>query len=691
VPVARAAAVPAPPEAPAAPDLSPVPEPSGLVLVARWRQPLNGIVKALGVPVSMEDLLGSEVGELARFVDFNGTVDGAVVLDREAADQVGGHPQTAGQVGGHPQTAGQVGGHPQTPGDDPGVLGAVSIPIKSFDEARAEFEKDSKVTSLRPGVVRIEKSKSDKVGCDLAASPDGGARLVCSDSVRAVEALRDWLARGLPSSPAWGARAVSAEASGSTLTVRAGPFKDRYLSVLRARAAKVADEAHHSLTAQGVGDPDLLGAPQGVLDEGVRFLEDLDRLDVRASLDPDGRRLKAGASLRFAGRSAWLTQVLTDANDRASGPPETFFRLPREASWAGWGRGADPRLFDGVRRVLHKAVVEVLGRAPISPADKASVEAFVDGVPVSSGASVWSSGSVPLKKKTGDVLADAKALITSTVGWSVWGVEAPAAEYVAWTKQGVDVYGRAVRVARSFAGKDPAVLDQLPRVTSTSSPPGWPRGTVAFDAAFHVDSDLAAELLSRKPAPGAGVAPRGPVGILRSLQKGKATPAGKVAMNLRLAIVPDGNRTWIGFSADLDILKKRMSAVIPGAPAEGTLAARAREGEGSPGKPDPSHELAALRKAGQTAGGFVNLGDLLDQVLEAVERESPANGVDARALLAALPNRGRTPILFSGTGASGPAPSIGVELSLEPGTVADLAALGTFLVSPLGKKFLDKL
>jgi hypothetical protein len=150
----------------------------------------------------------------------------------------------------------------------------------------------------------------------------------------------------------------------------------------------------------------------------------------------------------------------------------------------------------------------------------------------------------------------------------------------------------------------------------------------------------------------------------------------KVSLTLRLAIVPDGDKTWIGFSADLDEVKKRMNAVIAGAPREGTLAAR----EG----------LEELRQPGQTWGGFVGVGELIERTLETLERESPKHAADARTILASLPNKGKTPILLLGSGASGQTPSTGVEIRLQSGSLADLAGLVTFLASPRGREILKK-
>ena len=141
--------------------------------------------------------------------------------------------------------------------------------------------------------------------------------------------------------------------------------------------------------------------------------------------------------------------------------------------------------------------------------------------------------------------------------------------------------------------------------------------------------------------------------------------------------MPDGDRTWIGFSADPEDLKKRMNAVMPGAPEAGTLAAR----EG----------LTALAHDGQTWGGFFSVGDLVEEAVAAVEKEKPERGREVRQAFEALPNKGRTPVLLVGSGAPGPTPSSSVEVRIQQGSLADLAALATFLTSARGRQLWKKI
>ncbi len=650
-PVAVAAV--AEPEAPARVDLSPVEEPKALLLVARWKSPMKGVdqmLKLLGVPVSVAALLAAQDDEIAKLVDMDASFDVAVSLDPSSTD------------------------------DDPKVLAALSIPLRSFELAEAWAERQGRLTPVHPGVLRLPAKAGDKEPCDLSmAVGDAPARIVCGAADRDLEALRGWLTRGLARTPP--------DSSDLVATLRAKPLKDRYLGLLRAQAAKLGEQTRTGLAAQGVLDPELLVAPAIVLDEGVRLLEDLDRIDFRTSLAAQPPALVTSGAVRFGAQGSWFTRALTDVNEHAGPPPAMFWRAPRDARAATWGRGGDPQLYDGVRSVLHKALAEALARAPLDAADKEAITAFIDTTPRAPASWVSAQGSIakparPAKPSTGartpaTAVADARSYVNGLIGWNIQGVEAPAADYVAWAKRGLALYDRAVNLVHTFtgttkraSGADPKVRDALafiPRITAVNAPPGWPKGTVAFDAVVAYDSDIVSLLLPSKGAKDGADDP----------PKKKGPPAAKGSLTLRLAIVPDGARTWIGFSADPDELKRRMISVMPGAPQASTLAAR----EG----------LEALTRDGQTWGGFFSAGDLLEEAVAAVAKEKPEHAQDVRDAFAALPNRGRTPILLVGTGAAGPAPSSAMEIRLQQGSLADVAALVTFLASARGHELWKKL
>jgi hypothetical protein len=637
----------APPVATVAPpvEASPPPaqdegEPKGLIAVARWSAPVKGIdqiLKLFGGSIPLQERLVKEGRGLAEGYDFDGTIDVAITLDPASTD------------------------------NEPEFNIAVSLPFKSLDMVKAFAEKEGKLTPLGNGVFRIASSKDDKGACDIVpGAGDAPVRVICGVAAHDADVLRPYLSRGLPK--------TTAAPNELVISFKAAPLKDRYFNLLRTRGQALADDARKSLAQNGIQDPELLGAAGVAVEEGLHFVDDIDSLDVRATFKAQPPELIEGASLHFGSKTSWITHLLTDPNDRAGSAPGHYWRLPKDATSASWGRGGDPKAWDGVRRVLRKALGEALSRAPLPEADKAALEAFVDGGPRTSGTWVNAQGAIvpkgkPAKRVDGAPI-DVRELASQTFGWNISGVEAPAADYVAWAKQGVDVYNRAIRVAHDFlalTGKKGNDADELrkiaPKVIVVTSPPGWPKGTVAIDTV--INADLISSFADKK---------KGASKKEKSAKSAKPTPTFKGTVTIRVAIVPDGERTWLGLSADPDELKKRINTILAG--GKGTLSER----EG----------LEGLKGSGQTWGGFISFGDVLEQAVESVEREKPGKAGDARTLLDAMPNHGRTPILLLGAGTTGDKPTNSAEVRIEGGTLADVVGLVKLFESEKGKALLKK-
>lgn len=620
-------------------------EPNGLVGIARWKSPMKNIdeaLKALGFPISVEALAAKELGNSA-IIHREGSFDVAVSIDPSSTD------------------------------DDPNLFAAISIPVTSFEEARAVAAKKGKSTEIRPGVLRIVDDSKNV--CDLALSlGDAPARIVCSSTSRDLDALRPWLTRGLPVKSPLG-NDLGAE-------VRFNPLKERFLGKLRVEGGEAGRKMATELREKGITDPDLLRAPGQVIDEGLRFLDDADKLELRSVVGSSPPSLSFGGTLRFASNTSWITTQLTAAGAKAGPPPALFWQAPKDASSVTFGRGHDVKAYEGITRVVHKAVAEALARAPIDAADKRSIAAFVDGIPYANGDWVTARGSVRVprapakdgKRTPAESVAAAKSVVTSYLGWMVSGVESPSAPYVAWAKQGVDVYDRMVRLARAKATSkaDKASLQKAPRIAVVNAPGGYPKGTVAVDLVIPYDSELADVFapVKKKPEPPTAGKPA------------PKPPVARGSMTLRLVIVPDGaNRTWIGFSADDATLKKQVAAAFSGAPKEGTIAART--------------DLEPLRTGPHTSSGFFTMStDTFEDTLSMLsdlDAEKTKQVAAVRAVLQSLPHKGQTPVLILGTGAAGGTPSLGLSVQLQKGTLEDLAALGVFAASPQGRELLKGL
>ena len=204
---------------------------------------------------------------------------------------------------------------------------------------------------------------------------------------------------------------------------------------------------------------------------------------------------------------------------------------------------------------------------------------------------------------------------------------------------------------RSFVGDDGLADAHVGR-----GPAGYPRGSVALDVAVKIDSEVAWSSSPRLVDGEDGLPPPHPPGA-----RAKGT------MTLRIVVVPDGDRTLIGWSLDDVALRGRVRSMLRDAPATGTIASR----------PD----LKRLERPG-TGGGFFSVRPLVDLVVDLAAQEG---GTDQELDLvtkavALMPNQGRTPVLTFADGTAGPAPSLQVELLVQEGSIEDLRALGQFAV-----------
>ena len=634
-----------------APQVSAPKEPASLFLVARWKGPVRDAARALealGVPLSVEALLEKRMANASTLIDYEGSLDVAMSLD------------------------------PSSAGDDPRVFAGLSLPLRNFDDAVGiAVHEQREVVTVRPGVVRTS-NRGGAEECLIVQSAGGpGARLVCARSTRELDTLGEWMARGLGGAPPG--------TDGLVATLRGARLRERFLTPLRTDANELGEQARAFLAAQNVTDPDLVAAPGIVVDEGIQFLKDVDGAALHLSLASAPPHLDVEGSLRFGARNAWLTQVLVSATEKAGSPPALFWHAPRDTSSATWVRSGDPHLFDGIHRVLRKGLALALERLPIMPPGNEQViaafvaSAFNAFTPTPT--FVVAQGVFPAGKKRpavsarptpAETLAEAKRVATRAIGWQLTGLDAPAAEYIAWGKQSVDLYARVVKLIRAsipthgkVTDEDRRLLGLLPQLTTVTSLPGWPPGTVAFDLQITLDSELAELFTKQRSVPAVKVAPK------------PGRPAGaEDTITLRIAVVPDGNHTWIGLSADLDELKKHLAATLDSAPREGTLAAR--------------DGLSALNDPGQTWGGFFSVGTLIDGTLEMVGGGSHL-GAKLNGILAQMPDHGQTPILWGGTGTTGPTPTSALKLRVQAATLADVATLVKLATTPGGEEVLGKM
>lgn len=629
------ATTPAPPPAPtattaAAADLSPVAEPKTLIGVGRWKnaastiQSIEQLVKA-PLPLPLEEVLTREViqkslrdRELAKLVKLDGSVDVAITLD------------------------------PASREDKPEVFVAVSVPLKSFEEAQAVINRGAAAAPARPGLIRLGRQPSD-IYCDVAMSVGAApARLVCSEKEADLDALVPWLTRGAPSAD-FGPSDFHFEA-------RFAPLRDRYRGLIDQFGPRLPALASSEFgTKLGVRDPIVLDAVSDAVREAVQAGEEIDMITFDAALDGQQGIGTAKGSLKFNGNKAWPVRALTGRNSKAAAPPEMFWLLPKDADAAGYSLAPDAALLEGPRKTVSELVAS-LTRSVLADKDRKAIADLILRMPLAAGATVSASGRLaksdvaPAPKddlKPADVVKITREKFADSVGWVLIGTESKADPFTAWARDLPKTYNSASlqRSLKELLTKNGVKKTSfLPKVKSVATPRGLPAGTTAIELAVDFDSQDVWSNYSR---------------ITNYKEHPKGAPA-KGTLAVTLAVIPDGDRAWIGISADPALLVSHFNAT-KGA-KDGTLAAR----EG----------LDQLRSSKTVSGGFLSLGGLTKAATSSVSGMlRPERAASVQKMFSSLPNKGMTPVLFMANGDAGDKPTFVGEFIMQKGSFDDLQAV----------------
>ncbi|MCC6647982.1 MAG: hypothetical protein IT374_20745 [Polyangiaceae bacterium] len=595
------------------PDLSPVPEPKNLVLVGRVKDlqgSMRALETALKLPVSLQQLVSKELGDpdLESVLKTDSPIDVSILLDPAAKE--------------------------------PEFNLAFSLPLKSFDQARAIAERDGKLTKVRPGVLRLggSKRKGDLV-CNLAMSVgDAPARVVCSPRDRDLDALVPWMTRGLP--------AVAAPSSDLHVEAKYAPIEEKFGPFLRENAGRVRGMAAVALARElGVKDPAVADLAGDLAQEGIATSAELDTLTIDASLDPKAPAGAMRGTLKLKGSQSMIGRVMTMSADRAGAAPPLFWQLPKDATSGSFGYPIDQKIWTGPRAALARAVGG-LARGALDDADASAIEAVFAKFPLVDAKTVVSASGVAdapparkmAKKTPTEVVAATRARIQSTLGWHVIGFDAKGDELTAFLREAAATYNRKSlqdRMKKELRGD----FAKLPGAKFGA----FGGGGSALTVDVPLDSKRSWYSVSS------------PDGSFSEHPAGK--PATGVAQ-ITIAVVPDGARTWVLIGGDPATLRKRLAQVKAGKPDQ-TLATR----EG----------LDALKTAKASSASFATL----EPAVRAVEREMGRSGKaeELKKVIDGLPNKGRTPLLAFGTSTGGAAPSMTLEMQMQKGTFDDLTAL----------------
>lgn len=611
-------------------DVSPVPEPADLVGIVRWKNPsatLGVAASAAGVPQMVLDAGSREAlneilkdalrgmvdaRQLAAVVALDAPVDIAAVLDPAPRKR--------------------------------DILVAISVGLTSLAQARDAAAAVGTVTEVVPGLWRLGGKDRFGTSCAIAASAGSTpARLICADREREMMTLAPYLARTMPTLSV----PQQADLHGEFRFI---PLEARHGRELRELLSKAPALAESQLTRQDSKfDRAIIEAATALAEEAGSIATDLDKVTVDITLAPT-TGLTATGSLQLRARKSWLAQTLMDRPERSGPPPALFWRAPKDATAAYFGRGSDPSRFTAMLKTLGTLVESGLATEKIgTPADR---KALADLLTLPLGKdtnTVSASGQLPPAKAGGSPQQRFDVLAGSWVGWHLFGADESPAALTKWLKDVVGVYNRPALLApiRKGMGKEASMI---PSIKVVPAPAQLGAGALEVDI---IVANLPADVLPD----------------VTSQEK-----SGKVTFRGYILLMADGKNTWLAVGTNKDELVKRLLMVKTGAPEAGTLAVRAG--------------LEPLRGGSNMSAGFVTIASFtsgLPGMLEPMAAEDP----DVKSMLEAvknLPNKGEVPILMGTRVTAGGSPRTDIAINMPKKAIEDVVAIAINVMKSASKR-----
>ncbi len=591
-----------------APDLSPVAAPQSLVAVGRIGNPINVIDTLAGwakFPIDVRALVAKNEPEMAQLLVFDAPLEFAVALDDKG---LGNFPQP---------------------------FAVVSVGVSSVDGTVAFAKRQGQsVRMLRPGVYQIVKGESP-VCAVAAAAGKAPARLVCGDRQEDVDALLPYATRGLPTE--------SLSRADLHIELVAEPLRRRYSRELRQLKTMATPFVLSELSLDSPRfDRALADAVHGLADEVLAVSEDVEKIRIEATVDHGAGMLDAVTSLKFKGQSSWIVQTMLDAGKRGRGVPEMFWKLPKDSEMATFGVGANAKRYETIRKTLAELIDGALEKEKVPRKVRDQITELLLESWTTKGDVVYAHSEVaaPATPPTPGTAAATRERVRAQLGWYVVGFEEKPAKYKGYLDKIVKLYNDA-QLRQVMDRRLKVKPADLPKLSSRASrAAGMPPGTTVYElllpGAFWEKMD--------PPEPGA-----------------KKTPV--AALSIVMVLVPDGDRSWVGLSADEKALSAKLVEVKKG---ESTLASR----EG----------IAPLKTSKGVSGGYFTIGNLVRGVMTGMGQ---AGLGDVSRALTRMPNHGETPMLMWTT-VSSDGPNLVWTLRVPKAVVEDIAAVAPALAA--GKK-----
>lgn len=594
-------------------DVSPVPEPAGLVVVGRVSKP-SAIVAAVAswtrLPLpSGPDLVRSLADEsIAAVVDLSQPVDAAVYV---GSSRGGIEPLAAFSVTvkDYEQAKVKLGeAHRLVAGDNGQfkVSGLGSKKRPSPMKAGPQTEDRSE-----EGADEEDEEEEDDDSCVLAPAPQGG-RLVCGESA-ALDALVPYLSRTMPRKK-W--------ASDVHVEVRPEPVR----APLQDLRASLPILAHSLLGSQSTTVRDLVDATMGEL---VDIANDTQKLSIDAQIAESG----AVTNTRLEFQSTTSLMARLAMAPRGDAPPAGFWHLPAETDMAFFGRGADPKLFDRPRELIGGLMLEATGSAGMPEAERRALKDLVTDRVLSlftSGTNVYGKGfdqaavekaaanlkGIKVDDRAGRAEAE-RLLVEQIVGWHLYQVNEPVAKVGPVLRDWSTLWNRPTFAKWAKSKSSAAALPRM-RVAPVPAGVALPKETV------HLEITIPREDLDDEsplhPANAAGATPKKPV---------KTKKIARKPIVAHVFAVPDGAATWLAFGLDAKLVAQRAGAALASAPDANTLGKVAG--------------LEELREGKLNTGGFVSVRSFL--FAATLDESGETSWIDG---LRTLPHKGSTPVLFTG-------------------------------------------
>lgn len=583
------------------PDLSPVAAPAELVVVGR----LNNPAKIVDTIAGWSKLPVDWRQLLAR---EEPGLERVVYLDAPVEFAVALDPNGSGQF--------------------PQPLAVVSVGLTSLQGA-VDFarQKGEPVRQVRAGIYRVGSGGDS---CALAASAGKApARLVCGERPEDVDGLLPYMTRGLPNQ-----QLGSADFH---VELRAEPIRQRHGRELR-QLKLLAPFAVRDFSLDNARfDRALKDAAHGVAEELIALAEDLDTMVIDASIRGDA--IESNWTLRFRSSGSWSAQTLAAAGQRSGAPSENFWKLPGDADSASFAVGMDPKRYEAIRRTLAELLDGWLEHERVPRKVRDDLVDLVEEAFKTEGASAYASGSLPFVAGGKSDADMARQAARATVGWHVMAIQDKPETYKKYLGNVVRSYNDP-QFRKLLETRLHVKPKELPKL-ATRGARGLPAGSTVYELS------IPPELFDGGPPP-AGV---------------RKPPPGK-PIAFVLVVVPQGQTTWLGLSADEKVLTEKLNLALKGA-AEKSLASR-------PG-------LASLKTTSAVSGGFFSIASFLGGMQTWFAR---GDGGDPEQIFAAMPHRGRTAIThLAVVKREGKGVTAQWKIQIPKGVIEDAAAAGPALAA----------